>query len=127
MISCNDREEIHLASHLQSPACELHYLDTLQPFSCPSIGILSTKKSKNTHSWKREECPVLFMSELLPQAAELEYLAVLLMTEKRLEQETDAQIGAASALMRILKERMIDITILSYGHKLWVLTKNMRS
>lgn len=67
------------------------------------------------------------MSELFPQAAELEYLGVLLMTEKRLEQETHAQISAASALLRILKERKIDIAILSYGHKYWVLTKNMRS
>lgn len=61
------------------------------------------------------------MSELLPKGAELEYLGVLLMTEKRLEQETDTQIGAASALMRMLKEKMIDIAILSYGHKHWVL------
>lgn len=67
------------------------------------------------------------MSELFSQAAELEYLGVLLMTEKRLEQETHAQISAASALLRILKERKIDIAILSYGHKYWVLTKNMRS
>lgn len=67
------------------------------------------------------------MSELFSQAAELEYLGVLLMTEKRLEQETHAQISAASALLRILKERKIDIAILSYGHKHWVLTKNMRS
>lgn len=44
------------------------------------------------------------MSELFPQAAELEYLGVLLMTEKRLEQETHAQISAASALLRILKK-----------------------
>lgn len=49
-ISCNDREEIHLASHLQSPGCELHYLDTLQPFSCPYIGILSTLKKDQKYA-----------------------------------------------------------------------------
>lgn len=32
------------------------------------------------------------MRELFPQAAELEYLGVLSMTEKRLEQETHARI-----------------------------------
>ena len=74
---------------------------------------------------------------------EFNYLGVLFTSEGKMEQEIDKQIGAASAVMRTLRQsvvvkrelsqkaklsiyRSIYIPTLTYGHELWVVTERTR-
>ena len=50
-------------------------------------------------SWIWVECFLQVGSEVLPQVEEFKYLGVLLKSERRMGQETDRWINAASAVM----------------------------
>ena len=88
--------------------------------------------------------PLQVGEEMLLQAEEFKYLGVLFMSEGKMEQEIDKRIGAASAVMRTLRQsvvvkrelsqkaklsiyRSIYVPTLTHGHKLWVVIKRTRS
>uniref|UniRef100_A0A3B3QX38 Reverse transcriptase domain-containing protein n=1 Tax=Paramormyrops kingsleyae TaxID=1676925 RepID=A0A3B3QX38_9TELE len=113
---------------------------------CEEAGMkISTSKSETmVLSWKRVECSLQVGEEVLPQVVEFKYLRVLFMSEGRMEREINRQIGAASAVMRVLHRPVMvkkelsqkaKLSIyqsiygptLTYGHKLWVVIERMRS
>ncbi|XP_061769811.1 uncharacterized protein LOC133560842 [Nerophis ophidion] len=106
---------------------------------CEATGMrISTSKSESmVLAWKRFECH-------LRVGKEVKYFGVLFTSEGRVDREIDRRIGAPSSVMRTLyrsvvvkKElsrkaklsiyRSIYVPILTYGHKLWVLTERTRS
>ena len=69
---------------------------------------ISTSKSAAMFlSWKRMDCPLQVGEELLPQVKELKYLGVLFTSEGEIEREIDRQIGAASAVMWMLRQSVV--------------------
>ncbi|KAK7913154.1 hypothetical protein WMY93_013365 [Mugilogobius chulae] len=82
--------------------------------------------------------------ESLPQVEEFKYLGVLFTSEGRMEREIDRRIGAASAVMRLLYQTIVEkkelsrkaklliyrsiyVPTLTYGHELWVMAERTRS
>ncbi|TWW77456.1 Transposon TX1 uncharacterized 149 kDa protein ORF 2 [Takifugu flavidus] len=90
--------------------------------ACEAAGMrISTSKSEAmVLNWKKVECLLQVKEEILPQVEEFKYLGVLFTSEGRMEREIDRQIGAASAVMRIL-HRSVDLPVdlRSYPH-LWL-------
>ena len=100
---------------------------------CEATGMrISTSKSEIL-SQKRVDCPL--RRESLPQVEEFKYLGVLFTSEGKMQHEIDGQIGAASTVMRMLKQsvvmkrelsrkaklsiyRSIYIRTLIYGHEM---------
>jgi len=96
--------------------------------------VSSSKSDAMVLNWKKEECSLRVMDESLPQAEEFKYFAILFMNDGELELEMDRQIGASSAVMRVLlrsvvvkrelspKEKLsvycsIFVPTLTYGHR----------
>ena len=113
---------------------------------CEAAGMrISASKSETmVLSRKRVECPLRVGDEVLPQVEEFKYLGILFTSEGRMEREIDRRIGAASAVMRVLRRSVvvkrelsrkaklsiywsIYVPTLTYGHELWVVTERTRS
>ena len=76
---------------------------------CETEGIrISTSKSEAmVLSWKRVDCPLQVGGESLLQVEEFKYLGVLFTSEGKMEREIDRRIGAASAVMRTLRQSIV--------------------
>ena len=113
---------------------------------CAATGMrISISKSEAlVLSRKRMDHPLRVRGQLLPPSEEFKYLRVLVTSEGRMERERDRRTGAASAVMRMLKQsvvvkrelsqkatlsiyRSIYIPTLTYDHDVWVVTKRTRS
>ena len=69
---------------------------------------ISTSKSEAmVLSRKRVDCPLRVGAEVLSQVEEFKYLGISFMSERRMEQEIDRRIGAASAVMRTLNRSVV--------------------
>ena len=131
-------------------SCWSHQSDLLDWFAAkcevPGMKISTSKSEAIVLSQKKVDCLLQVGKEMLPQVEEFKYLTssiVLFMNEVKMEWEIDRQIGAASAVMRTLYRsvvvkrelnqkaklliyRSIFVPTLTYGHKLWVVTKRTR-
>ena len=113
---------------------------------CEAAGMkISTSKSEAmVLSRKRVDCPLQVGGESLLQVEEFKYLGVLFTSEGKMEREIDRRIGAASAVMRALRQSVVDkrelsqkaklsiyrsiyVPTLTYGHEVWVVTERTRS
>ena len=82
---------------------------------------ISTPKSEAmVLIWKKVNCLLRFKEEILPQVGEFKYLWVLFTSEGRMEREIDRQIGAASAVSKVI-ERIIsqkEVAEMSFVHRM---------
>ncbi|KAI3353778.1 hypothetical protein L3Q82_005006 [Scortum barcoo] len=117
---------------------------------CEAAGMrISTSKSEAmVLDRKRVACPLRVGGEVLPQVEEFKYLGVLFTSEGKMEREIDRRIGAASAVMLLMRSVYRTVVVkkelsrkaklsrftgqstfptLTYGHELWVMTERTRS